>query len=198
MAFEYLDNIGKAKDELQFSNGGELQKTFSEFVLMRIGIARDILESGNPSHNATGALASSIEPDFYIDEDGIGVEVLANDYWDFINQGVNGVENAFGSEYSFRTLNPSEDMIDAFAGTGGLEGWMKTKGITSLRYVDEEGELVVKDLVTDNDFRSAAFVFARSVKENGIQPNHFMDEAFGEDALDKFEEFILDAIENIL
>lgn len=198
MAFEYLENLGEAQDALKFTQGSELQSRFSEFVMMRIGLAKEALENGSPSRYATGGLSQSIEPEFFIDGEMIGVEVFAADYWDFINQGVNGIENSWGSEYNFKTLYPSEGMIDAFAGTGGLEGWMKTKGITELQYYSQDGELVVKDLVTDNDFRSAAFVFARAVKKKGIEPNGFMDLAFGDEVLDRFDEFLLDAIENIL
>ncbi len=198
MAFEYLDDIGESIKILEGSDN-EFMTRLKDFTELQIGLARQYLLE-DPEHNATGALAQSIEPEFRIENDNIEVDILANDYWDFINSGVNGLQRQFGSEYSFKSLNPSPDMVDAFAGTGSeLGGWMKAKAITELVYYDNNlQDFVRKELVTDSDYRGAAFVFARAVKRNGIEPNNFMDRAFNEEALNKFDELILDAIENKL
>lgn len=198
MAFEYLENIG---DSIKILDGSDNQflNRLKDFTELKIGLAKQYLLE-DPERQATGALSQSIEPVFTVEDGEVEVDILANDYWDFINSGVNGVQRQFGSEYSFKSLNPSPDMVDALAGTGSeLGGWMKTKNITELVYYDNSlQEFVRKELVTDADYKSAAFVFARAIKRHGIEPNNFMDRAFNEETLNQFDELILDAIENRL
>ena len=198
MAFEYLEDIGRTIDSLK-GQQTELQNVIGSFVEDTIMQARENLLD-NPAHEATGNLAQSIEPQFTIEDSVYTVDILAASYWDFINSGVNGVQNNFGAPYSFKTIFPSEEMIDAFTGRGTeLEGWMRAKNITELVYFDNNKEdFVRKELITDSDFESAAFVLARAVKKKGILPNHFMDRAFNEETLKRFDELILDAIEKLL
>lgn len=193
MAFEYLENIGESIKVLDGSSKS-FQKELKDFTELKIALARDYLLE-DPNREGTGTLAASIEPEFFIDAgNSIGINILANDYWDFVNSGVNGVLNKFGAPYSFQTLNPSRKMVDAFA---GFDGWMASKGITELVYYDTNlDQMVRKELITDEDFRGAAFVFARAVKRNGIEPNDFIDRAFNEEAVNEFEQLILDALEN--
>lgn len=197
MAFEYLENLGRAKQLFELTGQSPLQTVMKDFAETQITLAKNELVNGNPPHNATGALAQSIAFTLNIGE-VVTIDFLMNDYWDFINEGVNGVQNNFGSPYSFRSLNPSREMVDAIMGVGSLDGWIRAKGIRDLIYVDNDGNLVIKDLVTDSDFRSAAYVFARAVKRNGIQGNNFINNVFNEKAIQKFEEEILKAIEKRL
>lgn len=204
MALEYLENIGRARDLFELDSESPVQTIMKDFAEMQIELSRQSLSKGSPRHWATGSLAQSIS--FKLNfENEVSIDFLMNDYWDFINSGVQGVsggaqtyENAFGQEYAFKHLFPSREMIDAFVGAGSLDGWMKAKNITQLVYTDADGDQQVRDLVTDEDFRSAAFVFARGVKKRGIDGNRFIDAVFNEQALDKFENEIIKAIEKAL
>ncbi len=197
MALEYLKTIGRAKElisEVAQSPVGEVTKMFATNMIQRM---KDQLASAN--RNANGSLSQSLS--FEI-EQGEGrsftIEFLANEYWDFINSGVNGVERNFGSPYSFKTLNPSPEMLDSFTGTGSLRGWMAARGITTLSYINKDGKNINKSLSTEKDFEQAAWVFAKAVKRNGIRPTAFLDDTFNEEALEKFEDDIFEAFEKML
>jgi len=197
MSLDYLKNIGRAKDFFDTTKESALMKTMKSFATLQIELSKEALTKGNPPHEATGSLAQSIGFNITIGNQ-ISLDFLMNDYWDYINAGVNGVQNSFGAPYSFKSINPSPDMVDSFLGVGGLDGWIRAKGIQDVVYTDKDGKQVVNELVTDEDFKQAAFLFARGVKKKGIIGNHFIDNVFNEEALEKFELEIMKAIENLL
>lgn len=197
MALEYLNNIGRTKDALKMEPSSPFQKVIKEWSETRIAVAIDSLTKGSIPHDATGSLAQSIAFQFNNGKE-MSLEFMMNYYWDFINSGVNGLERSFGSPYSFKTINPSPAMVDAIQGVGGLDGWIRAKNIKSLTYTNEFGEIITEELVTDDDFRGAAYVFARAIKKKGIEGNHFIDIAFDEEAMVELENKILDEIEKLL
>lgn len=193
---EYLKTVGEAKkmiSEVGNSPIGELSKVFAEDMIQRM---KDQLSEQD--RNASRSLSQSLTFNFELEGKELTVEFLANDYWDFINSGVNGLERSFGSAYSFRTLNPSPAMLDSFTGTTSLRGWMAARGITSLSYTNKDGEYISKQLSTEKDFEQAAYVFARSVKKNGIKPSNFLDNSITPEALEKFQDEIFNAFNNML
>jgi len=193
---EYLKSLGRVREGLKNVPNtpiGQVLKDFSEEMIdgMKDELAAD-------DRNATGSLSSSLRFEINNVDGGVSVEFLANDYWDFINSGVNGVQNQFGSPYSFRSLNPSPQLLSSLTGTGSLRGWMAAKGITTLSYTDKDGNQIHKNLTTENDFKSAAWVFAKAIKRNGIKPSGFVDNVFNEERLDKLEEDLMDAFVSML
>lgn len=196
MALEYLKTLGRAKElisEVAQSPVGEVAQMFAADMIQRM---KNQLASEN--RNASGTLSQSLA--FEIESQGgrdFTVQFLAEDYWDFINSGVNGIERSFGSPYSFRTLNPSPRMLDAFTGTGSLRGWMAARGITSLSYIDKNGKAVNKSLTTEKDFEQAAWVFAKAVKKNGIRPTRFLDDSITDEVINKFEDDITQAFQSM-
>lgn len=197
MALEYLENIGRTKDAFNMTPESPFQKIIQEWSETRISIAIDQLMKSQPTRYATGSLAKSIE--FKVENGkSVSIDFFMNYYWDFINSGVNGIERQHGSPYSFRTVNPSRKMVDALVGVGSLDGWIRAVGIRSLTYVNEFNERITEQLVTEDDFRGAAYVFARAVKMKGIEPNPFFDVAFSEEAFEDLENKLLDEIDKLL
>lgn len=197
MSLAYLEQIGKAKEDVkQLANTplGAAASTFADAALAE-------MKSNVPtSQPGTGNLKQSLGVEFESDGAVISIKFLADDYWDYVNSGVNGklkssgaLINQFGTTYSFKTVNPSKNMVDSFAGKGGMQNWLAAKGITSLKYGGKS-----YPLRTAKDYRGAAYVFARAVKKHGIKPSGFVNEAFSEEKLKAFEEAMLDAWENII
>lgn len=191
---DYLKTLGRAKEELSDLPSTPVGKVLQSFIDNQIIEMKEHLAS----RRSTGSLAQSLTFQVGNDENGMTVDFLANEYWDYINSGVNGLSRQYGSAYSFRSAFPSSKMVDAFTGTGSLRGWMATKNITSLRYINAGGEEVNKRLSTEADYRSAAYVFARAVKQKGIMPTPFVDEVFNDDAIDQLQEDIFKAFESML
>jgi hypothetical protein len=197
MSLAYLEQIGKAKESVKQLADTPLGQAAASFANMAIS---DMKENVPTSQPGTGALKQSLGVEFEANGETLSIKFLADDYWDYVNSGVNGklkssgaLINQFGSTYSFKTVNPSKKMVDAFAGVGGMQNWLAGKGITSLRYGGK-----THPLRTNKDYRGAAYVFARAVKKKGIKPSGFVNEAFSEEKMKAFEEALLDAWEDII
>ena len=155
---DFLEQSGRAKDSLRFRSKSATEQIIVDWVEERTAIAREKLEEYD--REGSGALKNSVRPDTKdLETEGI-VEILAEDYWDYINSGVNGVQNNFGAKYSFKTLKVGRNMKDAFT------RFIQNNGITPF-----EPEMSYDEL---------AYVLATSTKRDGIKSTPFMDEAFDE------------------
>jgi len=165
MAVRDFDWLGKTTDNLRENlrakAGTKVEQTILEWLIERRDVAREKL--GNEGREGSGALATSIgwKP-LDVSSDKVLVEVIAEDYWDFINQGVNGVFNSFGSPYSFKNLGVGEKMKQSF------REFIQVNGITP-----REPEM---------EYDQLAYILARATKKKGIKATPFMDEGFSPEA----------------
>ena len=161
--FDWLGSkFGTATENLRAKAGTKVEETIAEWLRERIEVAQAELESNN--RNASGSLSASIRPkDLVTNGEEVLVEVIAEDYWDFINQGVNGTIGNFGSPYSFRNLGVGMKMHQAF------KEFIQLRGIQP-----REPEM---------DYDQLAYVLARATKKKGIKATPFMDEGFSEEAI---------------
>jgi len=178
MSLEYLKTLGRARQSLKTVASTPVGEVLSKFAQYQVDTMKSLQK-----RYATGSLNSSITfAPFTRDEDGVmSVEFLANDYWDFINSGVNGLQNNYGSPYSFAQYakSVSSDGLN-FKESIGL--WIQSKGI----YAEDE------------NYDGLAYVIMRAVKEKGIKPNHFLDETFSDEALEQLEENIFKAFQEMV
>ena len=173
MAVRDFDWLGKTTDKvienLRAKAGTKVEQTISDWLKARIEIAQGVLDEkkgGNPSRdsNATGSLRASIIPrDLVTNGNEVLVEIIANDYWDRLNQGVNGTQRNFGSPYSFDSMGLTNEFRNR------IRTWTRDRGITP-----KEPEMSQEDL---------AYIIARSVVKKGVMPVPFMDEGFSPEAI---------------
>lgn len=192
MAFDYLKYLGEASEEIKKGGGSILAKVAFKFADESVDSMKQLVPK------ATMTLENSLTYD-YKEEDGkLIIYFLADDYWDFVNSGVEGVRqsagsltNQYGSVYQFKKENPSPSMVEAFGGganygkngeQGDMQNWMAIKGI----------------IADDGDYNSLAYSIALMVKRFGIKPTPFVDQAFDETKIRAFEEALLDAFESII
>ena len=153
----------------------------AEWINERIEVAKEILQENNK--NASRTLSQSIAPTPIVEEDGIiTIQVEANDYWDFVNSGVDGSEVKRGSPYSFETKAPPVNTI---------RQWMFDRSITTSEFFDKSGAKQIKPLLTEKDYQSVAFAIAKGVKKKGQKAVPYMDIAFSDEALEDLEKRIL-------
>lgn len=192
MAFEYLEQIGKAREEVKTKPGSLFQQLVKDFAEETTeAMKEDVPKS-------SGALANSIGFNIKEENGQIVVEFYADDYYDFLNSGVDGVQrsagaipNAEGIVQSFKTLNPSPSMVEAFGGApnygkgggrGNPQNWMASKGI----------------IASDGDYNSLAYLLARATKRDGIKPSEFINNQFREEKLQAFADKLTQMISEIL
>ena len=161
--FDFLGSaFGTATENLRAKAGTKVEQTIKEWLRERIDVAQAELESSN--RNASGSLSASIRPkDLVTNGEEVLIEVIAEDYWDFINQGVNGTVNKFGSPYSFKNLVVGMKMHQAF------KEFIQLRGIQP-----REPEM---------DYDQLAYILAKATKKKGIRKTPFMDEGFSPEAI---------------
>lgn len=192
MGFEYLKQLGKATEEVRQIGKSPLAEVARQFANTAVN------EMKQDAPSASGSLAASLSFEFEESDGKLLIKFLADDYWDFVNSGVDGVNrsagaitNQFGATYKFKTINPSPSMVEAFGGApnygkdggkGSMQNWMASKNI----------------IAKDGDYNSLAYLLARATKRDGIKPKPFIDNAISEDKLQAFEQLLLNALEEII
>ncbi len=161
--FDWLGNsFGTATENLRAKAGTKVEQTIADWVRERIDVAQAELES--QGRNASGSLSASIRPkDLVTNGEEVLVQVIAEDYWDRLNQGVNGTAKSWGSPYSFDSMGLTDEFRNR------IKTWTRDRGITP-----KEPEMSQDDL---------AYVIAKSVRKKGVMPVPFMDEGFSEEAI---------------
>lgn len=192
---DYLSNIGKARDQIKTESDSPIHKIMQQWSKTAV----EKMKEAAPKSAPPGNLASSIGFKPIVEGSTLIIEFTADDYWDYVNSGVEGVrgsagaiENKFGQTYSFKTEVPGRSMVDAFMGKG-KQNWLASKGITSITYGGETYQLS-----TEADYRAAAFVFARAVKRKGIKPSNFVGSAINEDSIKQLENLLIEALIKLL
>lgn len=168
--FDWLgETTDKIREELLVKKGSKIDWLIRDWVTKRIQVARDMLRSED--RNGTGSLSASIKPkDLVTNNDKVVLEIVANDYWDDINSGVDGfinkgnaIVNTFGYKYSFKDLKVGGEFKQ------GIKEFIQVRGIKP-----REANMTREQLV---------YVIARSVKRDGIEHTPYMNEAFSPDAI---------------
>lgn len=101
------------------------------------------------------------------------MEIRADEYFDYVNDGVNGTQVNNGSPYSFRKKNVNQNaMLQHIANRGinyrDMQNFYKnSKGLKVKRKKPMEKQKALKTL---------AFLIGRKVSKKGIKPTHFADE----------------------
>ena len=145
---EALDNIGKLKKEFKSTSDNPLHQLMLDISNRIVKTMQEQLKKPN------SILSQSItHSPIVIDETGnISINIQANEYWDFVNQGVNGWQQNQGSEYTFKDTFPSYKMQES------IQDWEGRNGIGDA-----------------DDFKSISIGIAIIVKKFGIKPTHFVD-----------------------
>ncbi len=192
MTEEYFKQFGTAREQVRTTENSLLGQLVREFA------EETIQEMKADVQKASGRMAASIGFDIEFEGEQFVVYFLADDYWDYLNSGVDGVEQSSGAipnqegvVQSFKTLNPSPSMVEAFGGganygkngeQGDMQNWMAEKGI----------------IAEDGDYNSLAYLLARGTKRHGIKPSNFVNDAFSDERLQKFEQLLLEKLNEII
>lgn len=167
-------NLGKSLE------GGKSPLTGINSAILRLSkdISDELKEYFERNNiNATSALSNSIGGlPVKIGQDGVEIQISAEDYFKFIDEGVNGLEQNQSSPYSFKTLGVPDSMVN-----GIKSSWIGARGLPlfpQFRSFDEQ-----------------AYAIAVSVKKKGIKAKNILD---GVEKENKLEQRIADSLEAAL
>ena len=151
-----FDKIGKAKEDLKPIPNTPL---FNYLTTVATQIVSQLKTSARNQMGSNTILEQSIGgggvPLVTVEGNNVKIEITANEYWKYVNDGVNGVLTNRGSEYSFRTLFPSRAMVDSLQRGARFKGLSLPQGF--------------------KDYESYSYASAIKLKKEGIKPNHFVD-----------------------
>lgn len=177
MSKSILEQFGEAiKPITEPTEEGGVAGVIVDWINERIAVAKQVLQD-NDKNTAKRSLSQSIEALPLVFEDGkINIQVEANDYWDFVNSGVDGARVKRGSPYSYSNKQPPVNSI--------LE-WIKDRSITTRRVIDSNGAITIKQLTSDKDYKGLAYGIARSIRVKGTEATPFMNIAFSDEAVEE-------------
>jgi hypothetical protein len=151
-----FDKIGKLKEELKPVPDSPL---YRYLFTVATQIVSQLKESARQQMGGGTILEQSIgqgpEPLVQVEGNDVKITITANEYWKFVNDGVNGVLSNVGSPHSFRTLFPNRKMAES------LQRGMSMKGLSLPQGF--------------KDYESYSYASAVKLKKEGIKPNHFVD-----------------------
>lgn len=161
---------------------GESSKVFKEVKLNRIEQSVEYLGmlyakklvDNLQEHNSSGNLADNItSTEVEVNGTICSVAIMAPDYADYINEGVNGWANDRGSRFNFKTKGVKEgsDMFNSIKDYLEREG--KIKANTKVAVTDRE---VKRENIKDATTRQTLTVMYM-IKRMGIEPTRFWDMA---------------------
>ncbi len=124
-------------------------------------------------NRGTGSLAQSVA---FIpvkkSGDKYTLEIIADDYFDFVDLGVNGTRANHSAPYSFKKETAGGQMVRS------IEEWNKTTGRTVPVRVKSQFKNVSYSIKT---YRQLAIATAIAVKKKGIKPAKVRERVFGKD-----------------
>jgi len=143
-------------------------KIYLDWANESIGIMRGII-----TRKARTRQASTLASTMYPDPRPLGIKIIGADYYDFVNQGVKGVFNynkAPQSQYQFRNLGVSPDMLKSF------KEYIARTGSRGLK----KQSLIRKNKKKQADIiNKEAMQMAVATKIGGIKPMNFVEPAVG-------------------
>jgi len=150
--FDFLEEFGVSVAEAE-----QPQSVYEKFII-NVGnkVTADLREYIQANAMNTGALAQSV---VYFPTGALSFEIQADDYYKFVDQGVNGIAVNHASVFSFRYAGVSYNMAKAIQEWKGLEmshafaiasnikqRGLKAKNITENVINDKVLEMIAKDL----------------------------------------------------
>ena len=123
-------------------------------------------------------LAAEIVPKFKAKGGSISMDLYLNDYYDFVDKGVNGIKGDVGSPYSYKYARPSMSHAKAVA------QWITDAGIE------------FKGRGSNNWAKarlSAGYAMAMAAKRKGMKAKPFFDKNISEARIDDLAQRIADA-----
>jgi hypothetical protein len=160
---------GSSVDNFEATAKSGIDKIMLDWANESIGIMRKIITSKARTRQAS-TLASDLVPKPIAN----GIQIVTmQDYWDFVNQGVKGVYNkskAPNSDYSFKNLGVSPDMLASFKDYIARTGSKGLKKQTLIR----KNKKKQADIITKE-----AMSMAVATKIGGIKPMNYVEPAVG-------------------
>lgn len=119
--------------------------------------------------SASGTLAQSV---IAVPINGLVFEIQADEYYKFVDQGVNGTKRKYGSEFSFKHETASRSHAQQ------IKQWIPQRGLTKPSSIPT--------------YDSFAYAIATSIKRKGIKPKNITENVITKKALQKIQDDLVE------
>lgn len=145
-------------------------KRVSQFIVDDFG---ETLIKEGISTTGTSKFGLTAEP-VEIGDGVVTMKIGADKYYDFIDEGVNGVNVNRGSQYQFKSIKPSWSMINSLK-----DGWIAAKGISAIGGIDQ-----------------TAYAIGTAIKRDGIKARNLNEKLINNEFFNRIENIIDEALFN--
>jgi hypothetical protein len=141
--FDFLEEFGVSVGEAE-----QPQSVYEKFILT-VGnqVTADLREYIQQNASNTGALAQSV---VYFPTGALSFEIQADDYYKFVDQGVNGIAQNQGSAFSFKTPFVSYNMAKAIQEWKGLDMSHAFAIATNIKQRGLKAKHITDSVITDD------------------------------------------------
>jgi len=145
---------------------------------------------------STGALQSSIDVNYTKTDNGYLFALIMDDYWKYVDEGVNGTMVKHGSTFSYKRNGkkiPIQAMTD-FVRNRSIQ-WQRT----ATHYKTKKGTFKKRKnkLSSIDAAKQLGYAIGHGLKEKGIKPTHFFTNVVNENWQERFIEDTLNEFERI-
>lgn len=175
-----LSDLGVDEEEINFES--EIEKSIVLFVTQLAEDLRTNLASKDDYYKDSELMQSIGILPLKISGSSITMSIEMNGYGSFLNKGVSGVSNKFDSPFSFKTLSVNHDFRD------NLKRWITKRGFKlESRYSQTKDLTKSKRAEKQIDEKTQmAYAMGTSIKKEGIEATHFIDEVYNEKVIADF------------
>jgi hypothetical protein len=141
--FDFLEEFGVSVGEAE-----QPQSVYEKFILT-VGnqVTADLREYIQQNASNTGALAQSV---VYFPTGALSFEIQADDYYKFVDQGVNGIASNQGSAFSFKTPFVSYNMAKAIQEWKGFDMSHAFAIATNIKQRGLKAKHITDSVITDD------------------------------------------------
>jgi hypothetical protein len=167
---EALVRLATAVTDSMKSNLTESDAYYSDSDLLQSIIAKPVMEQG------TSGISR--------------VDIEANYYADFLNEGVSGTRNKFNSPYSFK----KESVSPAF--NKSLQKWITKRGIPIESRYSQTPNITKRQRakLQKAEKKQIAYAMGMVIKQEGIQPTNFINNAISEQSIAIYSQKLSDLL----
>jgi hypothetical protein len=159
-------------------------------------LVRDMKKAINTAIAADGGgqtsnLSGSVEFNVKQERGLIRFQLTMNDYWDFVDKGVDGTEKNWGSPYKFKGKNINQKAMIDFVKKRhfNIEVSTKQKGLN--KSIRNKGiRKAHKKLSIENARKSLAFLIGRKLAREGKEPLHFWSKVINQERIDELKDML--------
>lgn len=157
------------------------------FLKYRADLIQDLRESLiSVNRDQPGNLLQSIDGLIKVQSNNISFELVMNDYWKFVDKGVDGTVTSQGSEYKYKK-NGKRIPLDA------MKKFIAARGLSPKQLVTK-GSKKVSKAKKQTALDSFAWALGISIKRKGLKPTHFFTNVINESLKQRLTKEISEAI----